>query len=86
MAQRDRQRQENAWNAAHPERAEPEVYRREILPGLQGVPLSAMARRTGLSVAYCARIRRGEEVPHARWWEAFRTAILDRPRRDAPRG
>jgi predicted transcriptional regulator len=32
------------------------------------VPLRELARRTGLSVAYCARIRRGEEVPHLRWW------------------
>jgi hypothetical protein len=33
----------------------------------RGVPLRELARRTGLSVAYCVLIRRGEEVPHARW-------------------
>jgi CRISPR-associated endonuclease Cas1 len=72
--QRERQREENAWNAAHPERADAEVFRREVLPAIQGVPLRELARRAGLSVAYCARIRRGQEVPHARWWEALARA------------
>jgi hypothetical protein len=34
---------------------------------LEASPLRELARRTGLSVAYCVLIRRGEEVPHARW-------------------
>jgi hypothetical protein len=66
--QRERQREENAWNASHPERADPAAFRLEVLPAIQAVPLRELARRTGLSVAYCARIRRGEEVPHQRWW------------------
>jgi CRISPR-associated endonuclease Cas1 len=66
--QRERQREENAWNAGHPERLDPATFRREVLPKLQAVALRELARRTGLSVAYCARIRRGEEVPHERWW------------------
>lgn len=64
-----RQREENAWNAEHPERADPEVFRRDVLPAIEGVPLSELARRTGLSVSYCGLIRRGVEVPHERWWE-----------------
>jgi len=67
--QSERQREENAWNATRPERADPATFRREVLPAIQGVPVRELARRTGLSVAYCARIRRGEEVPHARWWD-----------------
>lgn len=66
--QRERQREENEWNMDHPERAAPDVFRRDVLPMLQSVRLRELARRTGLSVAYCARIRRGEEVPHQRWW------------------
>jgi hypothetical protein len=66
--QRERQREENAWNATHPERADPGTFRREVLPAITGVPLRELARRTGLSVGYLARVRRGEEVPHARWW------------------
>jgi CRISPR-associated endonuclease Cas1 len=67
--QRARQREENEWNAEHPDRQNPESFRREVLPSIQAVPVRELSRRTGLSVAYCARIRRGEEVPHARWWE-----------------
>lgn len=66
--QRHRQREENAWNATHVDRADPAAFRRDVLPAIQGIPIRELARRTGLSVAYCARIRRGEEVPHARWW------------------
>jgi hypothetical protein len=66
--QRERQREENEWNAAHPERADPDVFRRDVLPGMQSTSLGELVRRTGLSVSYCARIRRGEEVPHERWW------------------
>ena len=69
--QRARQHEENAWNATHPERPDPEAFRREALRGIQGVSLRELARRTGLSVAYSARIRRGEEVPHPRWWEVL---------------
>jgi CRISPR-associated endonuclease Cas1 len=69
--QRERQREENDWNAVHPLRADPDEFRRKVLPAIQGVPLRELARRTGLSVGYCARVRRGEEVPHARWWGAL---------------
>lgn len=40
--------------------------------GLQGVPLSAMMRATGLSLRYCSLIRRGLAVPHPRHWAALR--------------
>jgi hypothetical protein len=68
---RARQREENEWNAAHPERLGPDAFRRDVLPALQGVSLGALAQRTGLSVPYLARVRRGEEVPHPRWWEVL---------------
>ena len=74
--QRARQREENDWNAEHPDRPDPEAFRRDVLPSLQAVPLRELSRRTGLSVAYCARIRRGEEVPHPRWW----TSLSGQPR------
>lgn len=37
------------------------------------VSLSALALRTGLSVPYLSRVRRGEEVPHPRWWDLLRS-------------
>jgi len=38
------------------------------------VPSLPRVRATGLSVGYCALIRRGLRVPHPRWWAAFLAA------------
>lgn len=48
-------------------------YRRDILPRLSGLPLATIAQATGLSLAYCSRIRRGVVRPHPRHW-----AVLSR--------
>jgi hypothetical protein len=40
------------------------------------VPLSRLAKATGLSLRYCALIRRGERMPHPRHWEGFRALTL----------
>jgi hypothetical protein len=60
------------WEAKNGIDADPEVFRREILPRLQGIPLGVMAKATGLSQSYCSSIRRGELVPHYRHWQALR--------------
>ena len=54
------------WDADNesPDEAE---FVEQILPSLQGVPLSRMMKATGLSLRYCSQIRRGR-VPHARHW------------------
>jgi hypothetical protein len=49
----------------------PELFAREILPGLQRVPLSDLVRATGLTQGYLSQIRRGEKVPHPRHWPAL---------------
>ena len=58
------------WNAEH---GQPDngTFTREILPGLQDVPLSRIMEATGLSLRYCSQIRRGY-VPHPRHWEGLR--------------
>jgi len=61
-----------AWDREQGERPGSEVFRREILPGLQGVPLARIVVRTGLSLRYASLIRRGERVPHRMHWEALR--------------
>jgi hypothetical protein len=61
-----------AWDRDNGERPDPEAFRREILPGLQGVPLARIVVRTGLSIRYASLIRRGEKVPHPIHWEALR--------------
>lgn len=59
------------WDTAHGGQADPEVFRREILPGLEGVSLNAMAKATGLSAGYCSFVRRGLKIPHRRHWESL---------------
>ncbi len=68
-----------AWDREHGEQPDPEVFRREILPGLQGVPLARIVVRTGLSLRYASLIRRGERVPHAMHWAALRAAAGSGP-------
>lgn len=60
------------WDGRHGESLDPERFKRKILPQIQGVPLKELRRRTGLSLRYCSLIRRGEQVPHRRHWEALR--------------
>jgi hypothetical protein len=59
------------WDQANP-RPDPEIFRRDILPGLQHCSPQKMAEATGLSRPYCALIRQGTYVPHPRHWQALR--------------
>jgi CRISPR-associated endonuclease Cas1 len=69
------QRERREWEAANPgASADPETFRREILPGTQGVPLSELAQATGLSLMYVSQIRRGIKTPHPKHWGALREA------------
>jgi hypothetical protein len=47
------------------------AFQRDILPLIQGVPLSRLQKETGLSLRHVSLIRRGERVPHPRHWHAF---------------
>jgi len=49
-----------------------EQYQQEITPALTHVPVAYIRRATGLSYAYCKRIRRGDVVPHVSHWAALR--------------
>lgn len=66
-----------AWEAENGTGADPEVFRREILPHLQDMSLGMLAKATGLSEQYCSLIRRGLYVPHPRHWETFRNLGAD---------
>lgn len=61
-----RKREERAWLPDH-EWSE-EQYREMVLPKLAEVPLSAVAKATGLSISACSRIRSGKLLPHRRHW------------------
>ncbi len=66
-----RMQEQKVWEAEHDREADPDVFRRDILPKLRGVSLGMMANATGLSQQYCSQIRRGLKVPHERHWEAL---------------
>lgn len=49
--------------------AEKERFKKDILPALQGVPLSRIIKATGLSRRYASMIRRGTCIPHPMHYE-----------------
>ncbi len=59
------------WEAANPGPYDPVTFSREILPGLEGIPLSLLVAATGLSLYYCSKVRRALVVPHPMHWAAF---------------
>jgi len=69
-----RRAEEVAWDRAHPELPNQEVFSRTVLPVIAGIPIRRLAKATGLSIGYCALIRQGLRVPHPRWWEALARA------------
>jgi hypothetical protein len=63
-----------AWEREHGEtETDTAAFRREVLPLLQGATLTAMRRATGLSLSYCAQIKQGQRVPHARYWQPLQS-------------
>jgi hypothetical protein len=70
-AEAERIRQAREWQRGKRWPREMGVFEQEILPTLANVPAGELARRTGLSVAYCRRIKKGLVVPHPMWWESL---------------
>jgi len=56
----------------------PEVFRREILPRLHGLPLGLIARAIGVSEGYASFIRRGLRIPHPRHWDALKSMVISK--------
>jgi CRISPR-associated endonuclease Cas1 len=70
--QSGQQRERRKWESANPVApSDPEWFRQEILPRIQGVALSELADGTGLSLVYVSQVRRGLRVPHRRHWSAL---------------
>jgi hypothetical protein len=59
-------------------RADPNMFHKVILPSLAVLPTRQLVASMGLTRAYCARIKRGELVPHARHWGALGSLARDR--------
>jgi hypothetical protein len=60
--------------ADNPKPADPDLFTREILPAIQGIPLRRLAAASGLSLRYCHLIRSGERIPRPQHWASFRRA------------
>jgi CRISPR-associated endonuclease Cas1 len=60
------------WRREHPEpRPDPEVFRRDILPGLANVKLSEIVTACGVARSWASMIRSGRKVPALRHWAAL---------------
>lgn len=73
----EQRRRNRQWKREHPDGADRDRawFLREVMPKLDDVPLSAIARVTSLSLATCSRYRTGARVPNPRHWEALLTLI-----------
>ena len=58
-----------AWQRENPWPDDMALFEREIGPRLADVPVRDLVEATGLSEAYCRRVKRGLVVPHPMWWE-----------------
>jgi hypothetical protein len=64
--------QKRQYEALHPMTADTrERWQAEYLPRIQGVPIRALARASGLSLKYCSLIRRGLFTPHPMYWDSL---------------
>jgi hypothetical protein len=58
---------------------EKERFRRDILPGLQGIPLSRIMEAMGFSRRFASLARRGLYTPHPVHYDALATLVGSRP-------
>lgn len=58
------------WERIHG-RPDPAQFRSDVLPGLSSATLRQLQAATGLARALCTKIRRGDTVPHPRYWSAL---------------
>ncbi|MGO8873431.1 MAG: CRISPR-associated endonuclease Cas1 [Acidimicrobiales bacterium] len=64
--------EQSAWEAEHAGEAhDPAWFTRAVLPGLQGMSLTDIAKATGMSTSTASKVRAGRRVPHPRHWEAL---------------
>lgn len=76
-ANRIRREEGKAWEMAYGEwpLPDPQIFTREILPGLQSLSLKKLSKASGLSVSYCALIKKGKKIPHPMHWQNLKESI-----------
>jgi hypothetical protein len=67
-----RRKAARAWEVENPGPYDRQAFERDVVPTLAEASLPRMMKATGLSSAYCWRIRRGDRLPHPMYWEALR--------------
>ena len=74
----EQRRRGREWKRENPNGAGHDRARflREVVPKFDDVPLNAIARVTGLSLATCSRYRSSARVPHPRHWEELRALVM----------
>jgi hypothetical protein len=70
------------WERGQAGGFDPATFENAIAPKLATTTLAEMMLATGLSRPYCALIRRGVRVPHARHWEVLRALVNQAPKSD----
>lgn len=60
-----------AWEREHGAGQSAEYFTAVVLPQIVHTRTSVLAHETGLSVNYCATIKAGKHIPHARHWESL---------------
>jgi CRISPR-associated endonuclease Cas1 len=73
------------WGLRPEDVPDPDAFTREILPKLQSVVLSEIARVTGYSIAHASHIRHGRVVPDPRLWSALGRLVEAASRADCDR-
>jgi hypothetical protein len=60
------------WERANPGVAyDPDLFRREILPGLASVKLADIMAAAGISKGYASNVRAGKYTPHVSTWKGL---------------
>jgi hypothetical protein len=67
----ERKSQAREWDEQHGKLIDLSAFQRDILPMIQGLPLSRLQKATGLSLRYVSLIRRGQRTPHLLHRRAF---------------
>jgi hypothetical protein len=61
------ERENKRWNRRNGP-ADVAIFKRDILPRIQALPLKSLMSATGLTKSACSRMRAGKTVPHPRHW------------------
>jgi hypothetical protein len=74
-------REPREWDEQHGKLVDVSAVQPDILPLIQGIPLSRLQGATGLSLHYFSLIRHSERAPHSRRWQALVEAAESRRHR-----